>query len=66
MVGETRGESGVSLATHGEPCTLLGEKKFAVKIATEGVEARFSRFKNTAPHCCVETSRHEPQESPPD
>lgn len=66
MVGETRGESGVSLVTQGDPFTILGEKIFAVKIATEGVETRFSRLKDTAPHCCVETSRHEPQKSPLD
>ena len=64
MVGEIRGECEVSLPTHGALCTILGEKIFVVKVATEGVETGFSRLKNTAPHCCAETSRHEPQESP--
>ena len=62
--GGARGESEVSLATHGASCTILGEKIFSVKVATEGVETCFSRLKNTAPCCCAETSRHEPQESP--
>ncbi len=48
MVVETRGESGVSLATHGARSTILGEKLFAVKVATEGVETRFRGLKNTA------------------
>ena len=63
MVGETRGEIVVSLATHGAPCPILGENIFVAKVSTEGAETCFNRLKDTAPHCCVETSKQEPQES---
>ena len=64
MVGETRGESEVRLALHGASNTILGEKRFSIKVATEGVETRFRGLKNTAPRCFAVTSKHEPQESP--